>query len=337
MGPESFIIDSVLLSALAFLVGVGVVLVSVEKFIAYVTEAALHVGVSAFLLTIVFAGVDIENAVLALAAMGGNLPDVALGVVLGVGVFVLTLTVGLAGVLTPFEASTPSSYLAITLASPTLVLVLTLDGTLTRLDGAILLVAYVPILWLLYRWETSGETRYFDDEELEAELKEVREKCDTARTNPQSSTLREKLLALGLVLATVVGMTIGAEATVVGARGLLGAYDLSGLAFGATIMAVIASLEEILLTVEPVRHNRPEIGVGNVIGSIIFFVTANVGVIALVRPITVTQAVFTIHWPFLLGSLVVVLALFYRGKVTRASGALLLLLYGAYWIAIYLI
>lgn len=337
MGLESFIIDSVLLSGLAFLVGVGVVLVSVEKFIEYVAAAALHFGVSAFLLTVVFAGADIENAALALAAMGGNLPDVALGVVLGVGVFVLALTVGLAGVLTPFEVSTPRSFLAVTLAFPSLVLVLTLDGTLSRLDGAILLVAYVPILWLLYRWETSGETRYFDDEELEAEFREDREKGDTARTNPQSSTLRAKLLALGLVLATVVGMTIGAEATVIGARGLLTAYGLPGLAFGATIMAVVASLEEVLLTVEPVRHNRPEIGVGNVIGSVLFFVTANVGVIALVRPITITQAVFTIHWPFLVGSLLVVLAYFYRGKVTRANGASLLLLYSAYWMAIYLI
>ncbi|QLG26279.1 sodium:calcium antiporter [Halorarum halophilum] len=337
MGPESFVVDSVLLSALVFLVGVGVVLVSVEKFIEYVAEAALHFGVSAFLLTVLFAGADIENAALALAAMGGDLPDVALGVVLGVGVFVLTFTVGLAGVLTPFEVSTPRPYLAITLASPTLVLVLSLDGTLSRMDGAVLFVAYLPILLLLYRWETSGETRYFDDEGLEAEFRADRETGETASTNPRSSTLRAKLLALVLVFATVVGMTIGAEATVIGARGLLAASGLSGLAFGATILAVIASLEEILLTVEPVRRNRPEIGVGNVIGSVLFFVTANVGVIALVRPITVTQAVFSIHWPFLVGSLLVVLALFYRGEVTRAGGTLLLLLYGAYWLAIYVL
>ena len=336
MGIGPVVVGSVLLSGIAFLVGVGVVLVSVEKFVDYVAEAALHFGVSAFLLTVVFAGADVENAALALAAAGGDLPDVALGVVLGVGVFVLALTVGLAGVLTPFEVSVPTPILALTLASPAPFLVLALDGTLSLWDGGMLLSAYGLILWLLYRWETDGETRYFDDGELDAGRHDGREHLEGEGEDSRSRQLVDRLLAVGLVVATVVGMTIGAEAAVLGARGLLAAFGLSGLAFGATVVAAVASLEEVLLTVEPVRHGRPEIGAGNVVGSVLFFVTANAGVIALVRPTSVSPETFAIHWPFLVGVLLVVLAAFHRGRVTRPIGVGLLLAYVAYWLVIYL-
>ena len=46
-------------------------------------------------------------------------------------------------------------------------------------------------------------------------------------------------------------------------------------------MSFVASLEELFLTVEPIRQGRPHLGVGNVVGSLLVFVTANAGLIAL--------------------------------------------------------
>jgi cation:H+ antiporter len=125
--------------------------------------------------------------------------------------------------------------------------------------------------------------------------------------------------------------------TVTGARGILATFGLNGLAFGATILSLVASLEELFLTVEPVRQNRPEVAVGNIVGSTLFFVTVNAGVIALVRPIVISTEVFAIHWPFLLGALVLVLGFLYRGALTRLEGILLLVVYAAYWAAIYVV
>jgi Ca2+/Na+ antiporter len=47
--------------------------------------------------------------------------------------------------------------------------------------------------------------------------------------------------------------------------------------------------------------------------------------------------VFAIHWPFLLGALVIVLGFLYRGALTRLEGILLLVVYAAYWAAIYVV
>ncbi|NHN58402.1 MULTISPECIES: sodium:calcium antiporter [Halorussus] len=322
-------VASPLIPVVVFLVGIGLVVWSVEEFVEHVAEAATGIGVSTFLLTVLLAGIDLENAVLGVAAAAGDLPDVALGTVFGEAVFILGAAVGLAGVLVPFEQSTPRGYLALTAVSPALLGLLSLDGRLSRFDGLLLVVGFAPLLWTVYRWEADRSTRF-----LEAEDADEFEDGDESDRDEDETDDRD-LVELGIVLLTVAGMTAGSELAVTGARDVLAIFDLRGLAFGATVMSFIASLEEILLTVEPVREGRPAVGIGNIVGSMLFFVTANAGVIALVHPLTLSGAVFAVHWPFFLGSLALVLAFLFRGSVGRLEGAVLLAVYAAYWVAIY--
>jgi len=142
---------------------------------------------------------------------------------------------------------------------------------------------------------------------------------------------------LAVAIVATAGMTIGSQLAVSGAEGLLDVLGVTGLAFGATVVGFVSSLEEIFLTAEPVRQGRPHIGVGNVVGSMLFFVTANPGVIALVRPLDVGGAVVSVHLPFFLVTLLLVTVLFWRGDVGRADGVFLLLIYVAYWGANYLL
>jgi cation:H+ antiporter len=339
-------VSSPLVSVVAFLVGIGVVIWSVEVFVEHVAEAAVNLGVSTFLLTVALAGIDLENAVLGIAAAAGDLPDVALGTVFGEALFILGAAVGLAGVVVPFEETTPREYLALTAISPALLALLGADGRLSRLDGLVLLVAFGPLLWAVYRLEARRTTRYLETEEAdeiqEADREDERDdgdrgESDESDESAESDETDRELVELGLVLLAVVGMTAGSELAVTGVRDILDAFGFVGLAFGATVMSFVASLEEILLTVEPVREGRPEVGVGNVVGSMLFFVTANAGVIALVHPLALSGTVFAVHWPFFLGALALVLAFLFRGKVGRIEGALLLAVYAGYWVANYAI
>lgn len=330
--------------AVAFLAGVGIVLVSVETFVESVAETALRVGVSAFFLTVLLAGTDLENAILGLAAVADDLPGLALGTVFGEALFVLGTAVGLAGLLTPFETDVPRSYLLLMLTAPALFLVLSLDGSLTRLDGAVLTLGYLPLLGAVYVLERGTSTRYLaagevadtldgdDDADLDPGL-EVDLDLDLGERFPRFGAFERRHEAgfrVAITLLAVAGMTVGSELAIWGARDLLAVLGLTGLAFGATVVSFVASLEELFLTVEPVRRGRPHLGVGNVVGSTLFFVTANVGVIALVGPVDTGGAVHVVHWPFLLAVLAVVGVALWRGRVGRAAGTTLLALYAAY-------
>ena len=321
-------LPQLLVATVLFLVGVALVIESVETFVETVAEAALGLGVSTFFLTVLLAGIDLENAILGVAAMAGDLPGVALGTVFGEALFVLGAAVGLAGLLTPVEVRVPGVYSLLTVASPAPMLLLSLDGTLSRFDGAVLVGLFVPFVVTVYWLETRTDVQFLAAEAVEEALEE-----EAADDDDENGGADRDFRALALPLLAVVGMTVGSELAVRGARDLLNAVELTGLAFGATVMSFIASLEELFLTIEPVRQGRPHLGVGNVVGSIAFFVTANAGVVALLAPLDVSGSVMTVHWPFLLALLAVVVALFARGKIDRPAGALLLAGYGGYWVA----
>lgn len=336
MATMPFGVPPELISLALFLVGVVLVIASVETFIEAVAESALTLGMSGFFLTVVLAGTDLENAILGLAAVVDGLPGLALGTVFGEALFVLGAAVGLAGVLTPFETSVPRSYLLLTLAAPALLFALALDGTLSRFDGAVLTLAFLPLLGVVYALERNQRTRYLSAEEVEEALEEDESEENEDATDDSLRERYEGWYQLGVALVATVGMTVGSELAVTGARGLLSVLGVTGLAFGATVMSFIASLEELFLTVEPVRQGRPHLGVGNVVGSVLFFVTANVGVLALVHPIDTGGTVLTVHWPFFAVTLLLVAGVFVRGRVGRAEGIVLLGLYAAYWGANYL-
>jgi cation:H+ antiporter len=346
-----------LVSVVLFLVGVVIVVVSVETFIEAVAEGALALGVSGFFLTVVLAGTDLENVILGIAAAYDQLPDLALGTVFGEALFILGAAVGLAGVLVPFETDVPRNYLGLMLLAPFLFFGLALDGTLSQFDGVVLTATFLPYLAIIYTLERYTDTRYLSAEEVEI-MEDARVASETDATadgeddewfdfdldldvddfvEERVPERYEGAAFLAIAVVAAIGMTVGSELAVEGAKAILAILGVTGLAFGATVMSFIASLEELFLTVEPVRRGRPHIGVGNVVGSMLFFVSANAGLIALVHPLNTTGTVVTVHWPFFFGTMLVVAAAFYRGKVGRPTGFLLLGAYGAYWVANYVV
>lgn len=327
MRPVLFGFPPSVVAAVLFLLGVGIVIGCVEVFVETVTETAVELGISAFFLTVVLAGIDLENAILGLVAVIDGLPDMALGTVFGEALFILGMGVGIAGILTPFQTVVPKTYLMMALGSPVLLIILAIDGTLGRLDGLLLTFVFFPLLGGVYILERTSNTRYLSSEEFEHKFDE---KEDSEHTDD-----REGWYLLTVSILTVGGMTVGSELAVTGARGLLDALGVTGLAFGATIMSFIASIEELFLTVEPVRKGSPHLGVGNVVGSILFFVTANAGVIALIHPLSMDGAITTIHWPFFLCALLLVTIFLFRGRVGRPEGVILVTVYVGYWGANY--
>jgi cation:H+ antiporter len=102
--------------------------------------------------------------------------------------------------------------------------------------------------------------------------------------------------------------------------------------FGATFLTLILTFEDIMLTIEPVRRGFPEIGVGNVIGSVLFSVTGNVGVIMFLSEVTISPSVLTFHLPAIIIMTVLAAYFFSEGQLKRWHGYLLGGLYVAYWL-----
>jgi len=142
---------------------------------------------------------------------------------------------------------------------------------------------------------------------------------------------RSGWVQLGLAVVALAGLVIGAATTGIGTKGILDTYRLSGTLFGATIATAVLTIEDIFLTVEPFRKGVPEIGVGNVIGSVVFCVTGKLGITLLAGRIVVTSDVLTWHLPALIVMTGLGAYFISTGRLLRWHGYALLALYVIYW------
>lgn len=322
---------------LLFVAGGALLIFSAEKFIGYLVRAAEGLGVSLFLLAIVLTGIEFDDAVLGVATNMEDLSGVALGSALGTALSLTGVTLALAAIVKPFRVSLPSDYVLLFALSPLALVPFVLTGTLTALHGTILLGVFVVVLGYIVVRETNGDVPIFRETE-------VREVQDGGQVRAMSAELPfvpdwdfPGWAWLGMSLLALGGLVVGAESMAIATEGIVTGWNLEGTVFGATIATAVLTFEDIFLTVEPVRRGAPEIGVGNVLGSVIFSVTANVGVVLLVGSISVSPSVLVWHLPMVLVSTGLAAYFIWTNELRRWHGYALLALYGAYWLGSYLL
>jgi cation:H+ antiporter len=288
---------------LAFAVGVALVVAGAELFFDAVLAAAARLRVSAFALTAVVSGLELENLAAGIAANAKGLGGAAAGTFLGGTTFLALGVAGVAAVIAPTDARLPPGALAWTAASPLPLLALALDGNLSRLDGGILLAWFAVALIGLAR---SGRSLLGED-------------------RPPAGRALPRLLA-GLALLTVGGDLLGR-----GLRDVVARFDVSGTLLGNTVVAASVEGEEVARVVVPARRARGDVALANVLGTIVHFVGLNAGVIALVRPLRLDGASRDLHLPVAVGATAALCTLLaVRGRLTRWEGVLLLGAYAGY-------
>jgi len=111
-------------------------------------------------------------------------------------------------------------------------------------------------------------------------------------------------------------------------------FGISDLIIGLTVVAIGTSLPELASSLAAIRKNRPDIALGNVLGSNLFNTLAVVGLAGSIRPMHVPSAVLMRDigtMTLLTASLFVVGYDFGKGgRINRCAGLLLLLAYALY-------
>jgi cation:H+ antiporter len=337
-------------SIFVFISGAALLIYSAEKLIGYLVGVASTLRVSVFLLAIIFTGIEFDDIALGVALNLEDLEGVAIGVVFGTAIAMTGVVLAIAALLTPTRVNIPREYVAILAAAPLLMIPFTLMAPLTAVHGVILVALFVVFIGYVATRELRSDAPIFRDAEMYEAYTEARAvgggttvvRDAHAETGTSDQDLSESMpfagarsrsgwAGLGLAVLALAGLVIGAATTGIGTEGILETYGLEGTIFGATIATAVLTIEDIFLTVEPIRRGVPEIGVGNVIGSVVFSVTGKLGVILLAGGIVVDDDVLTWHLP----ALIVVTALgayfIFTGRLRRWHGVALLALYVVYW------
>lgn len=327
------------LGAIAVLLG-GVLLLTActEKLIDYLARASINMKMSLFALAIVFTGFEFDDTILALVLSGGGLEQAALGSALGTGLAIIGVTLAVAAIVKPFPVDLPSDYIVIFGLAPLVLIPFVLLGTLTVVHGVVLTAFFVFAFGYFIVRERQREIPVFRDTELG---KELSPDGGVARPTSIDEIPEDRLLGdladsgvvwVALAIVALAGIVFAAMLLEGGSEVVIEGFGLSETVFGATVLTLILTFEDIMLTLEPVRRGFPEIGVGNVIGSVLFSVTGNVGVIMFLSEVTIDGPVSTFHLPAMILVTALAAYFFYTKEVKRWHGALLGGLYIAYWL-----
>ncbi len=326
-GEES---SSGISSILIFISGAALLVYSAEKLIGYLVGAARGLKVSVFLLAIIFTGIEFDDIFLGVFLGLEGMSGVALGIVFGTALSLTGVTLAVAAIVTPFSVDIPRDYLALFALSPLVLIPFVLTGGFTFIGGLILIALFVLFVAYVVVRESDRETPVFRDAEMQ-EMVDGGVERSFADDVPFTEGNLSGWTGLGFAVLALAGLIIGAATTGMGTEGIISAYGIEGTIFGATIATAVLTIEDILLTVEPVRRGAPEIGVGNVIGSVIFSVTGKLGIIALAGSIAVDQLAVIWHLPALVLLTGIAAYFTYTGKLKPWHGYTLLGCYAIYW------
>jgi cation:H+ antiporter len=228
----------------------------------------------------------------------------------------LALAFGITALIVPLDFErAPRRILVLPVGAVALVTLLALDGMLSRIDGAILLVGYVGAVALLLRWERQ-DIHVAPTEAVETEV-EVDEEAGL-------------IGSVEWFVASLAGIVGGSELLVRGARPVVEALGWTETTFGMTLLALLVSVEEVARELPAALKGRPDISYGNVLGSALAFFGFNAGVIALVRPVPVDPVTQHFYLPVCAGTVLLIALLMWRRRVPRWGGGLLLLAYGVF-------
>lgn len=256
-----------------------------------------------------FATSSPELTVSSMAALAGK-PEIGLGDALGSNVVNIALILGLALLFGPIHVARGElgRDFVLALIVPLLTLLMALDGTLSHLEGALLLTLFAGWMGLVIR---AGRRKRSDAPAEDTEY--------VARHG----------VAILYGIGGLAALILAGRLFVSGASGIATGFGVHPYVIGALIVAVGTSLPELVTVLLSRLRGHDEVGVGTLLGSNLFNGLAIVGVAASIHPIAAPVVELAPAIGF--GVLAVLLMIPGRaGRIGRLRGVWLLAVYAAF-------
>ncbi len=315
------------LPLLAIVVGLILLAVSADRFVYGAAALAQGLGVTPVLigLTIVAFGTSTPEVLVSLLAGLQDAPALAVGNAIGSNIANLGLVLGITALIAPVVAGRGlvRRELPLMLLVTLGVLLLLLDGRLTRPEGVIMLAGLVALVF----WMVRAARGQGADSDSTTGLEPG---------TPPAAAPGGLPAALAWMTGSLIVLLASSQALVLGATELAGQLGVSELMIGLTLVAIGTSLPELATSVAAARRGHTAMALGNIVGSNLFNLLAVLAVPALVAPLTLEPGVLGRDYPVMLALTVAVLVAVRLGggHIRRWHGGLLLLGFSGYLVSL---
>lgn len=271
-------------------------------------------------LAIIAFGTSIPELAVSVSSAIQGISDVTLGNVVGSNIVNIGLILGITAVFAPIliAKNVVRKEIPILLAVSFFLVLISMDGMISLVDGLILISGFVA--FSVFSYSTSKQESTF------------------TTIKPDDSSLVVKTTAMPKVVSLIgIGLTLlifGSFLTIENAVKLAQQVGISDRIIGLTLVAIGTSLPELVTSVVAARKGFADLSVGNILGSNVFNILAIVGISSLVSEIVVNDLMWLDYF-VMIGFAFVLLHIMRTGFViNRIEGILLLIGYTVYTIAV---
>lgn len=305
-----------LLNILFIVVGIALVLWGADR----LTDGAVAVAEKMKMpqivigLTIVAMGTSMPEFCVSLISALKGTSDLAVGNIVGSNIFNALLIVGVSALVAPMTImeTTVRKDIPFALVASALLLIMCLDGDISRLDAGILFVMFLIFMYMTLK---GAKKQGADAEEaIEGEGKK-----------PMATWLSVVWILVGLLC--LIG---GSNLFVEGATAVATNLGVSEAVIGLTIVAGGTSLPELATSVVSARKGNSGIAIGNALGSNVFNILAILGITGMITPMTLKGITYIDLSMLVISIMLVWLFSFTKYKIERWEGAVLTAVFVGY-------
>jgi len=216
---------------------------------------------------------SLPNLFLGISSAISKIPQLSFGDVIGGNVVDLTLVIGLATLFIkngiPAESRTVQKTALFTLISAILPLILVLDGELSRIDGAILLLLlFFYMYWLFSKKERF--TRPYDGLEID-----------------ESKKISYLFKNISITILGIIISLVSAHGIVLSAQYFANTYNTQIGLIGLLIVGLVNCIPETYYAIMSAKKGETWMILGDLMGSVIIAATLVLGIVALICPIKI--------------------------------------------------
>ena len=259
-------------------------------------------------LTVVSMGTSMPEAAVSISASLSGSNEISLGNVVGSNIFNLLVVVGISSIVLPIVSDRDilKRDMPISIAVTAVLCFMLLDGFLSRLDAAILLLLFAGYMFILIRSALMNRTE---------------------ETEQKTMTWVKSILVSLLGAAAIIG---GGQLVVESAKTIAASLGMGETLIGLTVVACGTSLPELVTSIVAAKKGDSGIAMGNVVGSNIFNILFILGLAGVISPMTADSAFFIDTGILMAVSLVMLIFASTRKNTSRTEGIISTLMYVAY-------
>lgn len=313
--------------SLIFLGGLVIITLGAEFILRGASTIAALLGIRPIIigLTVVSIGTSLPELAVGITAVSEGKGPLAIGNIAGTNIFNILFILGLSAAIRPLPLHMRSLRLNVIVMIMTsiLLIVMSLDGILSRLEGLIMVgaaILYIVIIVRASRKETAGIRKEFAEEFSPKVLVEKRGWTVWA-------------LNIVLLLGGMALTVLGANLLVSGATSIARTMGVSDAVIGLTIVAIGTSAPELATTIVATVKNDRDVAIGNLIGSSISNILVILGFtcVASANGVDVSRDVLWLDLPLAAAVAIVCYPVFRsESMVSRREGIVFVMAYLVY-------